>query len=1307
MNNSRFSLTTLLVALIFGSPLFGQEFLNEIDFGSNSQYEGVEKDHIFLKNQDQSILKSAEISEVLEDAFLSKLDSDNYRQLLSRGSGRIKLDIPISVNREITVLLKKVNLFSERPKIKRASDNRSVEGEFTSLFYWGVVEGFEGSMVSISFFDGEVIGFISFAGNNLSIARMEGSKKDIHIIYDNADLNVLNQSQCFFEERIHAVEGSDDGSGARNSTNNCLNIYVEANYDIYQNKGSVAAASAYVLGAFSQVAILYSNEGIDFAVSEVLVWDEPSPYTGPSSGNYLTQFRNHLDGNYNGDLAHLVGFGGGGGVAYLNVLCNSFLGVAYSGIGSSYNDVPVYSWTVMVIAHEIGHNVGSRHTHACAWNGNNTAIDGCGPEAGYSEGCDGPLPSDGTIMSYCHLISGVGIDFDLGFGDQPGSLMVDKVDNAACLGPCAIQENDAGIAQILSPELLGCDADITPEVVLLNFGTNELDSVIVIYQFNQETPDSMFWSGNLESLESDTIELTGFTASSGANSFVAYTSMPNGVVDSISTNDSLAVDFEVGEIPMSLTIVLDNYPGETSWDIEDDNGEIILTGGNYSGYPNGDTVQHDFCLTSDQCYTFTIYDSYGDGICCAWGEGSYELVNTHNGVVVASGGEFEDKDSTDFCLDNILEVFFADIVHLDCDGAATGSAAVVVSSGNGPFTFNWSNGQNDSVATQLDAGYHYVTVNNSSEEVVDSVFIESPAPPVAECQDITVELDVSGLAVIEWSDIDNQSFDSCGISSISISDSLFDCNNIGEEIVFLHLVNEAGMSDSCESSVSVVDAIPPELSCPDSVEVGLENEGDSEVFVEIALATGHDNCVLEDLSNNYNSGGADASDFYPIGLTSVHYEAIDSEGNTTNCTTEVMVLDTVFPPDFIYLSGGVSTSFGVNLEGVEMIFTADSSFSDLTTTDGNYSLVLPYGSTGEVEAHKDTNWLDGISTLDMVIIQQHILGITELDSPFKIISADANANGLVSTFDLVLFQALIVGGATDIPGNTSWQFIPADYEFDDPDNPLDEDWPQVLEYSNLDSELEGENWTAIKTGDVTGDAGESSQRSASGTLKINAIERTMDNGIIEMVMETHSDFNIIGFQMEFEYDPEALRSNGINWSFSALGNTGKEQLFVDDKKGIIRLLWYAPEGLFLDAGSELFRLQFQNLADREDGISTLKLRNRGSLWNSEAYDGNGKRVFDLDLDRLIDGLNQDFVLYQNKPNPFKNELVIPFELPKSGEVLLEIFDTRGKLIFTQTFRGVKGENNIELQSGSWPSGSLFYHLSNKEQSAVKKMLRLE
>ena len=104
--------------------------------------------------------------------------------------------------------------------------------------------------------------------------------------------------------------------------------------------------------------------------------------------------------------------------------------------------IPTYSWDVNVFSHEMGHNFGSRHTHNCIWNGNSTQIDDCGNVHG--SGTPGScydsqnpiIPSGGgTIMSYCHN-DNVGINFSLGFGQQPGDVIRNNYNNASCNLAC-------------------------------------------------------------------------------------------------------------------------------------------------------------------------------------------------------------------------------------------------------------------------------------------------------------------------------------------------------------------------------------------------------------------------------------------------------------------------------------------------------------------------------------------------------------------------------------------------------------------------------------------------------------------------------------------------------------------------------------------------------------------------------------------------------------------------------------------------------------------------------------------------------
>jgi subtilisin family serine protease/chitodextrinase len=98
---------------------------------------------------------------------------------------------------------------------------------------------------------------------------------------------------------------------------------------------------------------------------------------------------------------------------------------------------------------------------------------------------------------------------------------------------------------------------------------------------------------------------------------------------------------------VTLSITLDNYPEETTWTLTNDGGQTVASGGTYGSQPDGSTVTEVLCL-ADDCYTFTINDAYGDGICCSYGNGSYSL--TQGSTSLASGGSFTNSEATDFCI---------------------------------------------------------------------------------------------------------------------------------------------------------------------------------------------------------------------------------------------------------------------------------------------------------------------------------------------------------------------------------------------------------------------------------------------------------------------------------------------------------------------------------------------------------------------------------------------------------------------------------------------------------------------------------
>lgn len=124
--------------------------------------------------------------------------------------------------------------------------------------------------------------------------------------------------------------------------------------------------------------------------------------------------------------------------------------------------------------------------------------------------------------------------------------------------------------------------------------------------------------------------------------------------------DNIMIDLIPCSIPCTdirISITLDNYPKETSWDLFNNNGVVIASSNGHLGQnPDGITLDWDFCL-DDGCYYFTIYDSYGDGICCDpfYGNGSYTVSNLNTGSIYGQGGQFGYSETVNFCFINGID----------------------------------------------------------------------------------------------------------------------------------------------------------------------------------------------------------------------------------------------------------------------------------------------------------------------------------------------------------------------------------------------------------------------------------------------------------------------------------------------------------------------------------------------------------------------------------------------------------------------------------------------------------------------------
>ncbi len=399
---------------------------------------GQSYDHVF---------KIADVSSDLpglESSTLFKAEKEELHRLHAEKNTVIKLSIPYAKNKVFHTVLEEKQLYSPDYILSQKGDNANIEIEQSASgkYYSGTIVGATQSLVSLSIYEDRISGIIRYKDKTYNIGKYH--KSDYHIIYKAEDLTEDLSFECeSIEPRTQSIiEQRIEKTGT--ACNTALHIYFECDYAMYQNFNSnIVDVQNYVADIFNEMSTLYSNENIPILISEISVWTSNDPYVDNSSGLY--DFKDELVANgFNGDVAQLLTNdpGSNGGIAYVDQLCGSFP-YAYADINNSYNPYPTYSWDVQVVTHEIGHVLGSRHTHQCVWGpNNNQQIDDCGNiAAGGGGSCynaSSPIvPSaGGTIMSYCHTQS-VGINFTEGFGTEPGGLIRQrhascKCDNSTC-----------------------------------------------------------------------------------------------------------------------------------------------------------------------------------------------------------------------------------------------------------------------------------------------------------------------------------------------------------------------------------------------------------------------------------------------------------------------------------------------------------------------------------------------------------------------------------------------------------------------------------------------------------------------------------------------------------------------------------------------------------------------------------------------------------------------------------------------------------------------------------------------------------
>lgn len=517
--------------------------------------------------------------------------------------------------------------------------------------------------------------------------------------------------------------------------------------------------------------------------------------------------------------------------------------------------------------------------------------------------------------------------------------------------------------------------------------------------------------------------------------------------------------------------------------------------------------------------------------------------------------------------------------------------------------------------------------------------------------------------------------------------------------------------------ITVQDVILPTITCPAPV---TQNGGTVESYPCAWVGTGltptyDDNCFPPTLTYELSGffagpasgeGSANGRVFLE-GTTTVTYTVTDMVGNTAVCSFTVNV-------NCVTISGRIiwehDDATGVNNTTVRLTQGMTLIQSVTTGTSGNYSLTPLSTGAHTIRPVKNTGPFNGVTTLDVYLIQQHLMSNPLITDPYKKVAADVNRTGFITAQDANILNAALMGDPSALAVfNVYWRFVPTAFTMPVTAPNVVATFPDNITVNVSGSDITGQDFYGIKIGDVNGTANPGvipGGAPLAWMLKDEVLEAGKE---YELTFAADGFNDLVAYQFALDFDPSDMQFLGYQ-STDALSLTDENIGTHDVALGLLRLNWTGTEGTTLSQGAPVFKLKFKALSSGKRLSEVLQLSNEtleGLAFNEALAAGDVRLVFAAATDVADPAAfgKPQLQLMQNKPNPFTDVTMIGFVLPDACEAQLRVLDVSGRELANYTRDYTAGYHEIEFRMANAASyGVLYYELTTPFGKLSKKMI---
>ena len=625
-------------------------------------------------------------------------------------------------------------------------------------------------------------------------------------------------------------------------------------------------------------------------------------------------------------------------------------------------------------------------------------------------------------------------------------------------------------------------------------------------------------------------------------------------------------------------------------------------------------------------------------------------------------------------------------------------------------------------APEINIGCEDVVVNTSS---CDMGFVEFVLVASDDCTDsddlrgslqIDLYSDGSGTFDLEFDNISNE---------FIFSDSL----PVGDHFALIEYNDQCGNPASCTKFISVESTVGPTAVCVPGIVTTIQNmDTDGDNIPDTTMVTlipenldAYNSSLMTSGSSHtcgydiYLSFSADLNDQTAVFTCEDIGQEIeldlwvsDDFGNTSVCSTIVEVIDpdsrcdqnTIITHE---VSGQVLTENLVSIDNVRVEAEGTDYAPVYTNVNGEYAFNAIYdGEYISVNPVKTDNALNGVSTLDVLKIQRHILGLESLDSPYKMIAADVDNSGNISVSDLLEIRRLILGVQESFTNVDSWRMVDASQKFANNNSPFETDISFNYEIPSIQEDM-AIDFVGVKMGDVDNNnsfavKAEIQSRNRDTELLLLTEDKMLEaDKIYELEFKLDKSDVIHGYQMAFSVNDQYAALLGVKSNEVELNDSNS---YLEDN--VLKLSWSSTDDFEVN-DEPVFKIVLQT----KKSVAVSELLNlEDHVLNSEVYIDD--KAYDLNLSYITPASSGEVLVYQNAPNPWSDFTEIKYYIDGEKEVRFSVFDINGRLLYKEIRQSKIGVNRIMLDKYDLnTSGILYYELSVEGQRYLKKMIVLE